>query len=229
MAAQPMPNQQQQPPPQQQQPYQQQPPPQYQQQQQQPQPQPQYQQQPQQPQQYPQPQQHYSPQPQQSYPQQPQQPQHFDAAMMPTQNAQLNLEGWDPQINAGRGALAWIAIVLCGWMALVRVGQGGLGLAVSAAGASGAALGSSVISFLAAAFYVWATIGLYKQNPKAYRAVMRVNAILAVLGLIGTFLSFGTVGMGIATIINLVGVAFHVVALLITYLARDNLGNEWSS
>ena len=153
----------------------------------------------------------------------------FDPAMIPRQVDAPNLEGWDPGGMYARGGAAWAAIVLAGWMALVRLAQGLLALLGARVGgsSSGMLLGGGIVSLVAAGFYVWATIGLYKRNPASYRAVMRVNAFLAVLGGGGIALSLASTGLGIGTIVNIVGVVFHLIALFVTYAARDNLGYEW--
>jgi hypothetical protein len=155
--------------------------------------------------------------------------------MMPRQVNAPNLDGWDPGDLNARGALAWAAIVLCGCMALVRLAQGGLALAVmtSSSGSGGSLAGGGLFSLVAAGFYVWAAHGLYTQNASAYRWVIRVNILLAALGAVGIVLLVlggGGLSMGIGVVIQIVGVAFHAAALAVTYAARDNVGgrSEWS-
>jgi hypothetical protein len=126
-----------------------------------------------------------------------------------------------------RSGMAWAALVLCGWMVVVRLAQGVMGLVATQTGKSTSMMGGGVFSFLAAGFYVWALVGLTKRKPSAYRYVIRVNALLALLGLLGGAFSYSVFGLSTSLIVQLVAIVFHLAALAVTHAARHELGYEW--
>lgn len=126
-----------------------------------------------------------------------------------------------------RSGMAWAAIVLCGWMAVVRLAQGVMGLVATQQGKAGSMMGGGVFSFLAAGFYVWALVGLYQRKPSAYRYVIRVNVLLALLGLLGGAFTYSLFGFSAQVILQIVAIVFHLAALAVTHAARHELGYEW--
>ena len=153
--------------------------------------------------------------------------------------APVDLSNWDPTPDALSG-VARGAIVFSGLTALGRALLGILLAILAADSQRGSPLElqlSSGWSFLTAAFFVWATVGLQRRKANACSWVIRAHLAFAVLGGINTIYVFAKDGARLAFLFALSPslwlavvafplsiVVFHVVGWILTRKAREEFG-----